>query len=206
MRHLAWALCAGVVLTGCSAVSASPAADQNAPVSPLVVPAGEEYALPTTQFVPDDPAACRLPAVAPSDNLQRQVQVFFSCTTATGVRTVAARLVPVAAGEDPKHAAIRALLAGATTEEANAGYYSFFGADTSAIPFSVVMEADGLAIVSVDPAIRTVVRDTGGSKIRAFVGDEDTAQIVTTLGQFPDVQRVAVFIGTTPLCKAIEAC
>lgn len=167
-----------------------------------------KYALTVTDYRPGNATDCGLPHVTATSTDQETIHVFFACTSANGleISAVPARAIQVSTGENPKKVALQALFAGATLEETLTGYYTFFGPDTEDIPFTVTVDRTGLAVVTLDRSIRDIVHESDGRRLRAFVSDIDTIQIVTTLGQFPDVNRVTIFIGDQPLCKVRESC
>ena len=193
--------------TTVSTTSTMPASPDSI-VTPTLADMQEQYALQVSAFQQGDPVICGLPQVLEPINLNQNVRVFFTCVPNSGsdIGAVPARQVPVPTDEDPKRVALQALLAGTTQEEAQAGYYSIFGTDTKGIPFTLNVKENGLTVISFDSSIKNIVRKSEGRRLGIFVSDVDTTQIVTTLGQFPDVHRVAIFIGDQPLCKAIEAC
>jgi hypothetical protein len=166
------------------------------------------YARDVAAFPAGSPATCGLPTVPAPADLTKTVRVFFGCSPKSGplVAAVPARQVAVPAGADPKRIALRALLAGPTSAEKQAGYASTFGAETQAVPFAVEVLAGGLAVVDFDPAIRDVVVVSPDRRTHIFVANEDVYQVVATLAQFPDVKRFVIFVGGQPLCKGIEAC
>jgi spore germination protein GerM len=108
----------------------------------------------------------------------------------------------VPAGADPKRVALRALLAGPTTKERQAGYVAFFGPASSAVPFTITVFNGGLAVVDFDLALLNIT--PSGRYI--FTANADAYQIVATLGQFSDVQRVTILVGGRLLCQVLGEC
>lgn len=119
---------------------------------------------------------------------------------------VPARHVPVPPGTSPKDAALHALLAGPTSLERQVGYLATFGPESQAITFDIEVLDGGLTVVNFDPAILNVVVSSPDRRTHVFVANEDAYQIVATLGQFPDVQRVAILVGGQLLCKVLDVC
>jgi hypothetical protein len=149
---------------------------------------------------PAEPAACKMPEPAPSGAPDaRTVTVFFGCQPPTGIllNAVRARRVAVPSGTDAKETAVRVLLRGPTAEEKRLGYLSTFGPSSANVSFKI-RERQGLATVDFDPAIRQVEF--------IFVSMMDVAQIVATLGQFPEVRRVEILIGGEQWCRVIGGC
>ena len=168
----------------------------------------EQYAQLVSRFKPGDPVACNMPAIPAPRDLEQTVRVFFASAANNNLQlgAIPARVVAVQPGQDPKRAALAALFAGPTAAEVQAGYYAIYGADTQNIPFKLETLSNGLVIITLDSAIRRIVRQTADSRIGIFVVDADSIQIYTALAQFPDVQRVAIFIGDQPLCELQQGC
>ena len=188
----------GTTAAGTTAVAQpSPSARQASRPAPAAL---EQQALDVATYAPGDPTACRLPEVAAPPDSATSVRVFFGCTPASGpvLPAVPARVVATAPGSDPQEAALRALLAGPTSAEQSAGYLSNFGAASQDVDFALERFDNGLVVVDLDPAIRKVQF--------IFVSNMDAAQIVATLGQFPDVKRVTILVGGQLLCQVIEQC
>jgi len=83
--------------------------------------------------------------------------------------------------------------------ERRAGYQTTFGPETANLPFTVAVDdAHRLAIVDLDRRFLKVEF--------LFVPTEDIAQIVSTAGQFPGIEWVAVLVDGRPLCKALKEC
>lgn len=160
----------------------------------------EQHALGAATYPPGDPAACGLPQVEAPADPKASGRVFWGCTPTTGpvLSAVPARQIPVASGSDPKEAALRALLAGPTDDERQAGYLSNFGAASQNVEFTIETPGDGLVVVDFDAAIRDVEF--------IFVSNMDATQIVTTLGQFPEAERVTILIDGQLLCQVTEQC
>jgi hypothetical protein len=160
----------------------------------------EEYALEVAVYQPRDPTACGLPTIPAPTDISTEVLVFFACqpTNSSNLNAVPARRVTITSDEDPKRIALQALLAGPTSEEVRAGYLSNFGAASQNIGFNIDAMDGGLAVVDFDAAIMEVPL--------IFVGNMDAIQIVATLGQFPDVRRVAILVDGQLWCKVIELC
>jgi hypothetical protein len=191
-----------------SNTAAAPAATSVGETSSAVIAPGtdrparellEQQALAVATYQPSDPAACGLrPIDAPASS--GSARIFFGCTPASGpvLPAAPAREIAVSPGADAKQAALRALLAGPSSAERQAGWLSNFGPASENVAFKLDVLEDGLAVVDFDPAIRDVEF--------VFVSNMDAAQIVATLGQFPDVQRVTILIDGTLLCQATEEC
>jgi spore germination protein GerM len=128
------------------------------------------------------------------------IHLYFSCEPArAGPLVNAAAARRLRADEETPEDALDALLAGPTRAERRAGFYSNFGPKTRDIPFSVSVDEDsGLATVDLDPEIKDVPF--------AFVSVQETAQITSTIGQFPGVERVEIRIGGRPLCEVLAEC
>jgi spore germination protein GerM len=92
--------------------------------------------------------------------------------------------------------AIRALLAGPTPQEREAGYVSNFGSASANIDFRVRVREDSVAVADFDPAITKIPM--------AFVTTMESAQIVATLAQFPGIKRVMILIAGQPFSKAVS--
>lgn len=181
-------------------VSGTEAGEGNAIKAPVAsLAALSEHALPVRIYGPEAPERCGLKAsrsAAPPSS----VQVFFGCTPESGpvVGAVPARVVAVPAGGKPERVALEALLAGPTAEERRTGYVSNFGDGSRGVGVEVEVHSDGMAVVNFDQAIR--------EQGRAFVSNIDARQVVATLGQFPNVERVLILIEGEPLCKALGEC
>lgn len=147
------------------------------------------------QWPPGDPAACGLSEPPPAPG---SVVIYFGCRGRNGaaLSAVPARRVRVPSGADPKETALQRLLDGPTAEEARSGYVSTFGPSAAHVAFTLRVTS-GLATVDFDPAIRNVKF--------IFVSQMEVAQIVATLAQFPDVQRVAILIGGQAWCRVLQA-
>jgi hypothetical protein len=154
-----------------------------------------------TGWRPGNPGACGLPepAAPPSASGDRSVTVFFGCQPASGtlLNAVPARRASVPAGRDARENALRVLLGGPTPDEKRAGYLSNFGPGTANVGFTLRVQS-GTATVDFDSAIRNVKF--------IFVSMMDVAQIVATLGQFPEVRRVQILIGGQEWCLAMGEC
>jgi hypothetical protein len=192
-----------MTVTSATATSTTAAAQPSSSAEQTNGPAPaalEQQALDVAVYAPGDPTACRLPEVAAPTDTATSARVFFGCTPASGpvLPAVPARIVTVAPGSDPKAAALRALLAGPTSAEQSAGYLSNFGAASRDVEFALKTFDNGLVVVDLDPAIRKVQF--------IFVSNMDAAQIVATLGQFPDVKRVTILVGGQLLCQVVEQC
>jgi hypothetical protein len=153
-------------------------------------------AIDVRTWSPGNPAACGLSAPAPQPT---SVVIYFACNPPGGpfLPAVPARRVRIRAGADPKVTAVAALLAGPTEAERRAGYVSRYGPATASVSFTLRTRGD-TAFVEFDRSLANVPR--------IFVGDPKVAELVATLGQFPDVRWAVVRIGGEPLCRAAEAC
>lgn len=111
------------------------------------------------------------------------------------INAAAARRLPGDAATP--EGALGLLLHGPNRAERRAGFYSNFGPKTKDIPYTVTVE-DDLAVVDLDPAIMNVEL--------AFVSVQEVAEITSTVGQFPPVERVEIRVGGRPLCKVVGEC
>ena len=148
---------------------------------------------------PPPTSECGAAGSAPSAAGAPGVRVFFGCTGAEGRYTpaVPARRVAVPAGADARTAAVRALLAGPSPAERRAGFGSAFGRGSAGVGFALRLDAD-TATLDFDRAIAAVPM--------VFVGRATIAQIVATLGQFPETRFVRVRVGGDPLCRVLNEC
>ena len=142
--------------------------------------------------------ARRLPAALRPRPQAGRFFVYFSCVTtgsaplAAAARTLSRRSVSI-------QGALRALFRGPTAPERTAGYRTTFGAATADLPFTVKRDRrHRLAVVDLDRRFLDVQF--------LFVPTEDVAQIVSTAGQFPGIEWVAILVENEPLCKALEEC
>jgi hypothetical protein len=91
------------------------------------------------------------------------------------------------------------LLRGPTRAERAAGFNSPFGPRTARLSFKLAVRPEhGLAVVDLDPSIMRMKF--------AFISVAETAEITSTVGQFPGVKRVRILIGGRPLCAALGEC
>lgn len=153
-------------------------------------------ALAVNAWRPGSPASCGLASPPRSGG---DVTLFFGCTPTNGpvLGAIPARRLSVGAGAEAKEAAIAALLRGPTAAERAAGYLSNFGERSAGTPFTIRMRGD-TSVVDLDSRIRDVPM--------IFVGRTDVAQLVATLGQFPDVRFVIIRVGGHPLCRVLGEC
>jgi hypothetical protein len=153
-------------------------------------------ALAVDVWKPGSAEACGLhePAVGGGS-----VVLFFACTPRTGpmLPAVPARRLTVNGGSGAKEGTVAALLRGPTPDERRAGFLSNFGERTAGTPFTLRMRGD-TAVVDLDRRIRDVPM--------MFVGRNDVAQLVATLGQFGDVRQVVIRVGGKPLCRVLGEC
>lgn len=125
--------------------------------------------------------------------------VYFSCQPANAPQVPAAAARVLSPRDSSPRRALRLLLGGPTRAERAAGFVSTFGPKTKDLGFRLsVNRRSGLAVVDFDPAIMKVEF--------IFVSVSDVAQIVSTVGQFPQVKRVAILVGGVPLCRKIDVC
>lgn len=123
--------------------------------------------------------------------------IYFSCvTTGSAPLAAAARTLR---NERSIEEVLKLLFEGPTAAERRAGYRATFGAGTAHLPFTVrVDKRYRLAIIDLDRRFLEVEF--------LFVPTQDVAQIVSTAGQFPGIEWVAILIGGQPLCKALREC
>jgi spore germination protein GerM len=124
--------------------------------------------------------------------------VYFSCVrTGSAPLAAAARTLPRRGASI--ESALRSLFRGPTAAERRAGYRTTFGAATARLPFTVTRDPrHRLAVVDLDRRFLDVEF--------LFVPTEDVAQIVSTAGQFPGIEWVAILVENDPLCKALQEC
>lgn len=149
---------------------------------------------------PTHRSACagRLPAGLRPQPRDGRFFVYFSCvTTGSSPLAAAARMLPRESASI--ESALRSLFRGPTAAESNAGYRATFGSATARLPFTVTTDRrHRLAIVDLDRRFLDVEF--------LFVPTEDVAQIVSTAGQFPGIEWVAILVEDEPLCKALQEC
>ncbi|HVD06370.1 MAG TPA: GerMN domain-containing protein [Gemmatimonadaceae bacterium] len=153
-------------------------------------------ALAVDVWKPGSAEACGLRGPAAGGG---SVVLFFACIPRTGpmLPAVPARRLTVGGGSGAKESAVAALLSGPTTEERRAGFLSNFGERSAGTPFTIRMRGD-TAVIDLDRRIRDVPM--------IFVGRNDVAQLVATLGQFGDVRHVVIRVGGEPLCRVLSEC
>lgn len=153
-------------------------------------------ALAVDVWKPGSAEACGLRGPAADGG---NVVLFFACTPRTGpmLPAVPARRLTVGGGLGAKEGALAALLRGPTAEERRMGFLSNFGERSAGTSFTIRMRAD-TAVVDLDRRIRDVPM--------MFVGRNDVAQLVATLGQFGDVRQVVIRVGGEPLCRVLGEC
>ncbi len=92
---------------------------------------------------------------------------------------------------------MRALLTGPTAAERRAGFSSTFGATSAGAKFTVRLDRD-TATVDFD--------SSAGDVAKSFEGRASVAQLVATLGQFPEIRYVRVRVSGQPLCRVLDEC
>jgi hypothetical protein len=201
-RTLPRALLLGaVVLAGCmngddESTPSPPPLTSTEPEPPSDAP---RTAFPGDTWNPRVVSACsaRLP-VPFEQGAGERYYLYFTCLRKRGPPTQAAAARELAEDEAAPKAALRLLLEGPTAAERRAGFYSPFDAKTKALPFSVAVDVDGLAVVDLHRSIM--------DRPRAFISVTETAQITSTVGQFPDVKLVEIRVGGEPLCRVLGEC
>lgn len=129
-------------------------------------------------------------------------RVYFSCRS-PGVPLIDAAAVagarrPAVDRATPERV-LRVLFQGPTKAERQAGYDSTFGRRTANLPFTYTRHLTyQLAVVDLDRRFLDVPF--------AFDSIQEVAQIVSTAGQFPGVEWVAILIDGRPLCEAVDEC
>lgn len=159
----------------------------------------EQHSRDSTIFQLGHHEDCQLSTIQTPEDTTKAIQVFFGCRgPGKDVYAPPARNVQVPDADDPKYVAIEMLLTGPTDEERQAGYYANFSEESKQIDFEIEVFDTGLAVINFDSAIMDVPL--------VFVGSADSLQIIKTLGQFPDVDRVTILINGEPLSCAVGEC
>lgn len=181
-RRLACVLVMAVAACSHEAPGASP---------PTGSPAGGAVEHPANVVEADrfDPVSTSPCGTADGDG----VEVYFTCEVGDGPPVTAAVVRP---GSSPTDA-LDALFAGPTPEETAAGFRSGFGEATRELAYNYARRGD-VGVVDLSPAFLEVEF--------LFVPVSTFAELVSTVGGFDGVERVAVLVDGRPLCVVLEEC
>lgn len=177
----------------------APGGDQQVETRPEAGGLGDIFAPKAVGWVRPGPSKCVGPAKRPHGYF-----LYFTCARDGHhwVYVTPARKLAVESATPTD--ALALLLAGPDAEEKRAGFISVFSSDSANVPFTVTVDGRrALAIVDLDKSIfdRPILTEPTSPDLNMFI-----SQIVVTVGQFPEINGVAIQVGGKPLCTSIELC